>query len=168
MSDEEGVNHSSGNSSSSEEQNFISTRFKSMYLDRTRIAKKSTAVVESKYAMLTKRQAAIASKDKTKEFAKILNADVNAVDNESTVKRRVDKKVIRKIPGAIYDYSGVHMQSGKDLCDCLQLSCPGCHFPCPKCSSQKCGLDCRCYRKFMYDMIEYHGYEFVIQNPINM
>lgn len=167
MSDEEAVHHSSGNSTSSEEHGYITTRLKSMNLDRTRIAKKSTAVTESKYATLTKRQAAIASKDKTKEFAKILNAEVNAVDNESTVKRRVDKKVIRKIPGAIYDYSGVHIQSGKDLCDCLQLSCPGCHFPCPKCSSEKCGLDCRCYRKFMYDMIEYHGYEFVIQNPIN-
>ena len=27
---------------------------------------------------------------------------------------------------------GVHIKSGQDMCDCLILECPGCHFPCPK------------------------------------
>ena len=34
-----------------------------------------------------------------------------------------------------FQYSGVQgvlIQHQKDLCDCLEEECPGCHFPCPK------------------------------------
>ena len=30
-----------------------------------------------------------------------------------------------------------------DLCDCIRVGCPGCFFPCKKCSSNKCGPICR-------------------------
>ena len=45
---------------------------------------------------------------------------------------------------SVYDSKGVLLQSGLDLCDCLEDSCPGCHLPCSNCSSPKCGHLCRC------------------------
>ena len=45
---------------------------------------------------------------------------------------------------SIYDNKGVLLHSGLDLCDCLEDSCPGCYFPCPKCKSPKCGHECKC------------------------
>ena len=30
-----------------------------------------------------------------------------------------------------------------DICDCLIQDCPGCWFSCPKCSSNKCGPECK-------------------------
>lgn len=83
-----------------------------------------------------------------------LTRKVNAVAN-----------VQRKVPGALYDENGVHIMTGIDLCDCLQKACPGCHFPCPKCKSLKCGPECRCNRKYVYDQIEYHGCDLVVKNP---
>ena len=44
---------------------------------------------------------------------------------------------------SVYDSKGVLLQSGLDLCDCLEDSCPGCHLPCSNCSSPKCGHLCR-------------------------
>lgn len=43
----------------------------------------------------------------------------------------------------IYDENGHIRATGKDLCDCLDETCPGCHFPCSKCNSNKCGHECR-------------------------
>ena len=59
---------------------------------------------------------------------------------------------------AAYDDRGIHINSGKDLCDCLDLKCPGCFFPCKSCGSNKCGRKCRCERKWMYTQV-------VEQNP---
>src|SRR5437868_5646192 len=47
----------------------------------------------------------------------------------------------------LYDEDGKHLSSGRDVCDCLTLDCPGCHFPCRKCANPKCGAECRCRRK---------------------
>ncbi len=43
----------------------------------------------------------------------------------------------------MYDYTGRLIVDGRDLCDCLEPNCPGCHFPCVKCDSEKCGHECR-------------------------
>ncbi|XP_068221143.1 uncharacterized protein [Palaemon carinicauda] len=60
-------------------------------------------------------------------------------------------------PQCIYAQDGTLACSGKDLCDCLQGDCPGCHYPCPKCSSKKCGSECRQNRKWYYEKVEVEG-----------
>merc|ERR1712018_986638 len=57
----------------------------------------------------------------------------------------------------IYDEKGVMKFCKKDLCDCMDDECPGCHFPCPKCRSNKCGHECRQNRKWMFDCVELDG-----------
>ncbi|CAG4978345.1 unnamed protein product [Parnassius apollo] len=64
----------------------------------------------------------------------------------------------------IYNERGQIAATGKDLCDCLDETCPGCHFPCTKCNSNKCGHECRVNRKWMYEKIEIEGNDFVIKN----
>ncbi|PNF41845.1 hypothetical protein B7P43_G15805 [Cryptotermes secundus] len=64
----------------------------------------------------------------------------------------------------LYDEKGVIMTLEKDLCDCLEETCPGCHFPCPKCLSCKCAHECRQNRKWMYDSIEIEGTDDAIRN----
>lgn len=44
---------------------------------------------------------------------------------------------------ALYNENGIYIQTGDDLCDCLNLNCAGCHLPCAKCSSPKCSHECR-------------------------
>lgn len=67
---------------------------------------------------------------------------------------------------AVYDEKGLYIQTGHDICDCLNLSCAGCHFPCSRCSSQKCAHECRINRKWTYDSIENEGSDVVIKNPL--
>lgn len=43
----------------------------------------------------------------------------------------------------IYNEAGHIAATGRDLCDCLDETCPGCHFSCTKCTSNKCGHECR-------------------------
>ncbi|NXT17289.1 A14EL protein, partial [Syrrhaptes paradoxus] len=53
-----------------------------------------------------------------------------------------------------YDKHGRLLCNNIDLCDCLEKNCLGCFYPCPKCNSNKCGPECRCNRKWIYDTIE--------------
>ncbi|XP_046434959.1 ARL14 effector protein-like isoform X2 [Neodiprion fabricii] len=84
---------------------------------------------------------------------------------------REKRKLNRRLyPGAkkhvLYDEKGIFFQTGEDLCDCLERSCLGCHFPCPKCKSTKCGHECRSNRKWAYESIENEGSDVVIRNPV--
>lgn len=51
---------------------------------------------------------------------------------------------------AVHDKSGRLISNHLDLCDCQDTNCPGCHFPCPSCGSEKCGVECRCGRSWTY------------------
>ncbi|NXO75420.1 A14EL protein, partial [Sitta europaea] len=53
-----------------------------------------------------------------------------------------------------YDKHGRLLCNGIDLCDCLEMDCLGCFYPCPKCNSNKCGSECRCNRKWVYGSME--------------
>ncbi|KAK7865381.1 hypothetical protein R5R35_001868 [Gryllus longicercus] len=82
-------------------------------------------------------------------------------------KRKLTRKIYtggRRKANSLYDEKGILISNGKDLCDCLEESCPGCHFPCPKCRSPKCGHECRVNRKWAYDSVEIEGTNEVIHN----
>ncbi|KAK0060243.1 ARL14 effector protein [Biomphalaria pfeifferi] len=67
--------------------------------------------------------------------------------------------------GYLYDERGFLLENSWDLCDCLNKNCQGCHFPCPKCASPKCGNDCRCNRKYIVDLIEIEGTDVIYSFP---
>ncbi|GFQ91836.1 ARF7EP_C domain-containing protein [Trichonephila clavata] len=55
-------------------------------------------------------------------------------------------------------------ETEEDACDCLIENCPGCFFPCPKCSSPKCGHECRRNRRWKYGYYEIDGVSGVYEN----
>ena len=57
----------------------------------------------------------------------------------------------------MYDEAGRMLLDGRDICDCLDEDCVGCHFPCTKCSSRKCGMECRSNRRWIYMEVEIEG-----------
>ncbi|CAL1270771.1 unnamed protein product [Larinioides sclopetarius] len=68
---------------------------------------------------------------------------------EETKPKRRDRR-----GGTKYDSQGIHKASHQDLCDCLTRDCPGCFMPCKKCSSNKCGHECRKNRRWEYENIQ--------------
>nr|ACN10393.1 C11orf46 homolog [Salmo salar]ACN12756.1 C11orf46 homolog [Salmo salar] len=61
----------------------------------------------------------------------------------------------------VYDSKGRLLSCGKDICDCLDADCMGCFYPCPECSSRRCGVECRCDRKWLYEQVEVEGGEII-------
>lgn len=132
------------------------------------VARKSTAgsssSTETKKTINTRRQAALAKNLEVSTDKFMENFDP---DRSLRERRKLSRRIgVRRPPGALYDEFGVHIAADIDLCDCLQKTCSGCHFPCPKCKSQKCGIECRVNRKYMYDQIEYQGCDLIIKNPL--
>ncbi|KAM9329618.1 ARL14 effector protein-like [Gastrophryne carolinensis] len=64
-----------------------------------------------------------------------------------------------------YDKHGKLLCNNRDLCDCLEESCQGCFYPCPKCGSNKCGHECRCNRKWVYDRIQTETGDIISKLP---
>ncbi|NWX37231.1 A14EL protein, partial [Notiomystis cincta] len=64
-----------------------------------------------------------------------------------------------------YDQHGRLLCNNIDLCDCLEIDCLGCFYPCPKCNSNKCGPECRCNRKWVYETIETEAGEVISSLP---
>lgn len=135
-----------------------------------RVAKKSTTAPVPQTRHYSMRKTAHSVHQKTLTIA---NRFLDNFNPETSVreKRKLRQKInppssVRRPPGAVFDENGVHIATCTDLCDCLVEDCCGCFFPCPKCGSQKCGMDCRVHRKFIYDQIEYHGYDIVVRNPL--
>ncbi|PIK36761.1 putative ARL14 effector protein-like [Apostichopus japonicus] len=81
-----------------------------------------------------------------------------------------EKKKLRRFQnskpraGVCYKETGM-LLDGRDICDCLTETCPGCFYPCPQCSSKKCGPTCRCNRKWVYDYIEDEGRTYRVEFP---
>lgn len=66
---------------------------------------------------------------------------------------------------SLYDVNGKIRGTQEDICDCFDKICFGCHFPCDKCKSPKCGPTCRVYRRYFYEEIELDGKIDVKKNP---
>lgn len=134
------------------------------------VARKSTAAASVSVDTRPRRQASLASKEKCSKFLEDAQEFIGNFDPDRSARER--RKLSRKINsgsrrplGALYDEYGVHIASEIDLCDCLQKNCSGCHFPCSKCKSLKCGPECRVSRKFVYDQLEYQGCDLIVKNP---
>lgn len=80
------------------------------------------------------------SKDEKKSFKQL------------RLRKEKEQNFNEKVKKAKYLASGVHRETGYDLCDCLNLNCAGCFFTtCNQCGSKKCGPECRVYRSYVYD-----------------
>lgn len=91
-------------------------------------------------------------------------------DSSSREMRKVHRRIAEDRSNSgklqtLYDSHGHFLDDGSDLCDCLEEDCPGCFFPCPKCSSEKCGFACRCNRRWMVESIEIDGTGMVRNHP---
>ena len=77
--------------------------------------------------------------------------------NLRTPRQRASTLKVQK--RTLYDASGKLTADGRDLCDCLRENCPGCFYSCRKCGSNKCGVECRCFRKWKYEDLAEDGGE---------
>lgn len=102
-----------------------------------------------------------------------LVADSKLSDFDPEKSAREKRKISRRsyaesnvIPKSVtqFDERGYYRATNENLCDCLDNSCTGCHFPCPNCKSPKCGPSCRVNRKWAYESIEHDGKDQVIRN----
>ncbi|XP_007507151.1 ARL14 effector protein-like [Monodelphis domestica] len=65
----------------------------------------------------------------------------------------------------MYDEKGRLNLNKEDLCDCLDVDCLGCFYPCATCNSHKCGSVCRRNRDWNYEAIDDEEGEVVSTFP---
>lgn len=86
-----------------------------------------------------------------REMRKLKRLDMKEwKDPTKRTKRRQQRHRKRPQKQTFHDRSGVRMSDGRDVCDCQNTDCPGCHNPCSSCGSEKCGVECRCDRQWTY------------------
>lgn len=90
------------------------------------------------------------------KFMENFNPETSARERRK-LNRKLNTGPTKKNTGAIFDENGHYISNGVNACDCLLPDCPGCFFPCPKCSSTKCGSECRINRKYMYEQVDFEG-----------
>lgn len=76
-------------------------------------------------------------------------------------KQPSDRQTATSVKSRVYDSEGRLLVNNKDMCDCLDVDCMGCFYPCPRCCSRKCGVECRCDRKWLYEQVEVEGGEII-------
>jgi len=74
--------------------------------------------------------------------------------------------LVRHRGSRVYTNEGLRLSDGADACDCLVVGCPGCHLPCPRCLSPKCGAECRSNRTWFYTEVEMEGSRSKIINDV--
>ncbi|KAI1890168.1 hypothetical protein AGOR_G00170890 [Albula goreensis] len=89
------------------------------------------------------------------------NSESNRRDKRRATKLSSSDRQTMGAKSKVYDSRGLLMGSGRDLCDCLDVDCMGCFYPCPDCGSRKCGVECRCDRKWLYEQVEVEGGEII-------
>ncbi|KAG7468337.1 hypothetical protein MATL_G00141990 [Megalops atlanticus] len=89
------------------------------------------------------------------------NSDSNRRDKRRAAKLSSSDRQTMPTKSKVYDSRGLLIASGRDLCDCLDVDCMGCFYPCPDCGSRKCGVECRCDRKWLYEQVEVEGGEII-------
>lgn len=78
----------------------------------------------------------------------------------------MESQQIQRVPTTMFDAKGRYRANGFDICDCLDNTCPGCHFPCPNCKNTKCGPCCRVNRKWPFESIQHEEKESIIKNKL--
>lgn len=89
--------------------------------------------------------------EKSRKLHKELEIDMKFNENFEPTSSR------RNVTKSLFDAVGRIRETGQDVCDCLCNSCTGCHFPCSRCKSQKCGKSCRRCRNDYVERIKIEG-----------
>ncbi|GFQ72727.1 ARF7EP_C domain-containing protein [Trichonephila clavata] len=108
-----------------------------------------------------------ADKPKESEPQHVVNVDLEVSERDLKKIEKLESKTRKKSrkQERKYDNEGTHIASGMDLCDCLNVACEGCFMPCRKCSSEKCGLECRRKRQWECQAYKIEGTDKVVPNP---
>lgn len=106
-----------------------------------------------------------------KALESVRKAAIDAAQAQNAViqsRLRSGKTASKRKPhssASIYDAQGRFRSTQEDICDCFDEKCVGCHFPCEKCDSPKCGPTCRVNRRYIFEEIEYDGKGKIDKNP---
>lgn len=105
---------------------------------------------------------------KRERSVNLLTGEFHFLDDFDPEKsNREKRKMSRKLAQtrSAYNEYGHIRHSDMDICDCMDVNCPGCWFECENCGSTKCGLQCRVNRKFFFEAISYDGKDGTFLNP---